>query len=200
MLYACDVTHGGFRDRLYCSLRDPDPPDSLWWLSVDGIYRERFNVEGAALKLLPDPVETEANSSISAEYDGQLLHHKYRLPASCFAYVGDSADTRTWHLPYLNDDGSVDTKRLPGAIGAILRNYRGAHVKGIPEVAIPDVLGRLADAAESVGKMPGQAARPAAAYVRLATVMEQVRPSGVRSDTRDRTAESYARHGRSFTP
>jgi hypothetical protein len=182
MLYACDVIHGGIRDRLYCSLRDPDPPHSLWWLSIDGIYRERAELQGAALSLLPDPAPAETAASTNAEHDAQLRHHKYQLPARCFAYVGDAANTRTWHLPYRNDDGSVDTKRLPGAIGAILRNYRGAHVKGIPETAIPDVLERLADAAKSAGKMPGQAARPAAAYVRLATAMEQVRPARDRSD------------------
>lgn len=174
MLYACDVTHGGIRDRLYCSLQDPRPPDSLWWLSIDGIYRQRADTADAALRLLPELAESDRESSASAEHDGQLLHHKYRLPARCFAYVGDAADTRTWHLPYLNADGSVDTKRLPGAIGAILRNYRGAHVKSIPEPAIPDVLTRLAQAASRAGKMPGQTARPADAYVQLAATLEQL--------------------------
>ncbi len=176
MLYACDVTHGGIRDRLYCSLRDSDPPESLWWLSIDGIYRERSETGEAVLRLLPDPARAETQATANAEHDGQLLHHKYRLPARCFAYVGDASDTRTWSLPYLNEDGSVNTKRLPGAIGAILRNYRGAHVKSIPEPAIPDVLARLAEAANRAGKMPGQTVRPAEAYVQLAGAMKQVEP------------------------
>jgi len=179
MLYACDVAHGSVRDRLYCSLEDPAPPEDLWWLSIDGIYRRRTDTSGASLRLLPELPRSEQPSSASVESEGQLLHHKYRLPARCFAYVGDATDTRTWHLPYVNADGSVDNKRLPGAIGAILRNYRGAHVTSIPEAAIPDVLARLAQAADRAGKMPGQTARPADAYVQLAATMEQLRP-GVR--------------------
>jgi hypothetical protein len=182
MLYACDVAHGGIRDRLYCSLPDPYPPDSLWWLSIDGIYRQRAETAEASLRLLPDVAYAEGEPSTNAEHDGQLLHHKYRLPVGCFAYVGDASDTRTWHLPYLNADGSVDTKRLPGAIGAILRNYRGAHVKSIPESAIPDVLARLAHAADRAGKMPSQTGRPADAYVQLGATMEQlgISPRGAR--------------------
>jgi len=174
MLYAADVRDGGINDRLYCSLADPQPPESLWWLSIDGIYRERADTGEAALRLLPEPAQADAQANVGTEPDEQLLHHKYRLPAHCFAYVGDATDTRTWHLPYLNDDGSVDTKRLPGAIGAILRNYRGTHVTSIPEEAIPAVLARLAEAANRAGKMPGQAPRPADAYVQLAAAMEQV--------------------------
>ena len=39
-------------------------------------------------------------------------------------------------------------KRLPKAIEAILSNYRGARVSSVLEKAIPDVLRRLAEAAE----------------------------------------------------
>lgn len=80
-----------------------------------------------------------------------LLHPKYLLPARCFAYVGNAAAPRTWKLPYRNHDDTVDTKRLPKAINAVLKTYRGERVS-IPEAAVPDVLIRLAVAAKSVGR------------------------------------------------
>ncbi len=52
----------------------------------------------------------------------------YQLPASCFAYVGDPAHPGTWKLPYRLIDGSIDERRLPKAIQAILSNYRGVKV------------------------------------------------------------------------
>ena len=51
-------------------------------------------------------------------------------------------------------DGDVDVNRLPKAIQAILSNYRGARVSLVPEKHIPDVLIRLEEAAERIGKMP----------------------------------------------
>jgi hypothetical protein len=100
------------------------------------------------------------------------------LPASCFAYVGDPNDFRTWKLPYRLADGSVDTKRLPKAIAAILSNYRGAKVSGIPEAAVGDVLVRLAGAAASVGRMPAQGTTAALVYRHLAEVLEQMGRDG----------------------
>lgn len=172
MLYAADIRNGGPCDRVFCSLSDPAPPEALWWLSMDGIYRERPLAGDAALRLLPERQPTDMHTD--GENATALLHPKYRLPARCFAYVGDAGDPRSWHLPYLSAEGSVDLRRLPKAIGAILSNYRGAHVTSIPEKAIPDVLARLADAASRTGKMPGQSAEPAAAYVQLAAALEQV--------------------------
>lgn len=172
MLYAADVRAGGLADRLFCSLDEPDPPEMLWWVSLDGIYRTRVDGSDAALKLLPEAPATDQPAPSPA--GGELLHPKYRLPARCFAYVGDASDTHTWHLPYLCADGSVDGRRLPKAIGAILSNYRGAHVTSIPEEAVPEVLRRLADAAEKSGKMPESTPEPAAAYVQLAAALEQL--------------------------
>jgi hypothetical protein len=71
------------------------------------------------------------------------VSYKDSLHSSCFAYVGDANDFATWKLPYRLAGGSVDLKRLPKAIQCIIGNYRGAQVSGIPEPAIPDVLGRL---------------------------------------------------------
>lgn len=83
-----------------------------------------------------------------------VLHPKYKLPAQCFAYVGEPANPVTWKLPYLHADGTVDLARLPKAIQAILSNYRGARVTSIPENAIPDVLVRLGRAIDVVSCNP----------------------------------------------
>lgn len=172
MLYAADVAHGGLRDRVFCALDAAEPPLDLWWLSVDGIYRPRPDAADAALRLLPDEAVTgDANRTPPPK---GRLHPKYRLPCSCFAYVGDAGDAATWKLPYLDAGGGIDKRRLPKAIQSILSNYRGAHVGGIPEQAIPDVLVRLAAAARRAGKMPGQTGKPAAIYVQLAQVLEQL--------------------------
>ncbi len=76
-------------------------------------------------------------------------------------------------------DGAVDAKRLPKAVQAILSNYRGAKVSGIPEEAIPAVLSRLARAARHAGHMPPEASNPAPIYRQLAEALEQL---GVSAD------------------
>lgn len=172
MLYAADVVGGGLRDRLFVDLSSSEPPEDLWWLSVDGIYRSRTEPNDAALDLLPRPVVDEASSVPAAE--GTLLHAKYRLPAHCFAYVGDASKPQTWSLPYCLDSGAIDTKRLPKAIQAILSNYRGGKVSKIPESAIPDVLVRLGKAAASLGKMPFQCGHAARAYEELEAALDQL--------------------------
>lgn len=172
MLYAADVSQGGLEDRVFCSLEAAEPPLDLWWLSVDGIYRRRRVPGEAVPRLLPEAQMLEpASTAPSAE---SLLHPKYRLPVDCFAYAGDAGDPRTWHLPYLNADGTVDARRLPKAIQAILTNYRGARLSSVPESAIPDVLVRLARAAGSLGRLPHQAPEAAPVYVQLVAVLEQL--------------------------
>jgi hypothetical protein len=181
MFYAADVSHGGLRDRVFCSLEHPTPQEALWWLSVDGIYRKRDVVDDAALRLLADTAAAQADPA--EQSSDQLLHPKYQLPAHCFAYVGNAADPHTWHLPYLNADGTVDARRLPKATQAIVSNYRGAHVSSVPETDIPDVLVRLAHAAGSLGKLPEQTPEPATAYVELVAALEQLgRLNAVRGD------------------
>ena len=160
MLYAADRVHGGLRDRAYADLSNTEPPETLWWLSVHGIYRPRTESDDAQLRLLPDTPATEIAEEL--EPIEQLLHPKYRLPARCFAYVGHEHDTA----------------RLPKAIQAIISNYRGVKVKSVPEAAIPDVLERLAAAATELGKMPPLNPNPARSYVQLAAVMEQLAASG----------------------
>lgn len=172
MLYGADVVNGGLRDRVFCALDGAEPPHSLWWLSVDGIYRDRDETADAALALSSKGPPSAQQTT--AQTDAELLHPKYKLPARCFAYVGNASDTRSWHLPYRTADGSVDGRRLPKAVQSILSNYRGAHLSSVPESAIPDVLVRLANAAGSLGKLPDQSSDPAAVYVRLQESLVQL--------------------------
>jgi hypothetical protein len=169
MLYAADVVHGGIKDRIWVSIESQDAPPALWWLSVHGIYRPR---QGPFLSNIPETTQEELPpDGLPAE---TLLHPKYKIPARCFAYIGNAGDPRTWKLPYCNFDGSIDLKRLPKAIQAILSNYRGTKVSGIPEDAIPDVLVRLARAASTLGKMPEQGGDTAQIYHQLDGVLEQL--------------------------
>lgn len=104
----------------------------------------------------------------------ERLHPNYKLPARCFAYVGNAADTKTWKLPYLLVDGRPDVKRLPRAIQAVITGYRGKKVSGIPGEQIPDVLTRLGRAAVRAGKMPFQDKNAAAIYRQLEATLEKV--------------------------
>jgi hypothetical protein len=172
MLYARDHIPGGHRDRVFVRLDQPEPPLDLWWLSVDGIYRPRNDDEHAVLRLLPSaPAFDQSAVAIQEE---NLLHPKYHLPATCFAYVGNAADVRTWHLPYLLDDGQPDSARLPKAIQAILSNYRGAHLSSIPEVAIPEVLVTLGLAACQTGKLPAVGPNAPRVYMQLQETLDQL--------------------------
>ncbi len=170
LLYAADLADGGRRDRTLVHLDAPEPPDALWWLSLHGIYRpvDPPPVPGS---LLP---RTPVAAGPPGERDGALLHPKYRLPARCFAYVGDPSHPASWHLPYRLADGAVDAKRLPKAIQAILTNYRGATVGSVPERAIPAVLARLAEGARELGHMPDQRHDTAEAYQLLHDALLQI--------------------------
>jgi hypothetical protein len=172
MLYARDLVPGGYLDRAFARLDQPEPPADLWWLSTDGIYRPRLDPSGARPRLLPpapDGMPPDADDVRSG-----LVHPKYHLPARCFAYVGDAADPKTWRLPYLLADGAPDLARLPKAIQAILSNYRGAHVSSVPETAIPEVLVTLARTAHKLGKLPTDGPGAARAYLQLQQALEQL--------------------------
>ncbi|MDE3022429.1 MAG: hypothetical protein KGI54_11290 [Pseudomonadota bacterium] len=181
MLYAADIQSGGLQDRIYVPLDSPIPQESLWWISQHAIYRPVESDADARLRL---PAETViSNSPVPTEPDEGLLHPKYKIPASCFAYVGNASKTSTWKLPYLLADGSVDTNRLPKAIQCIISNYRGARVSAVDEKAIPDVLVRLAKAAVRTGRMPYQVGDAADVYVELARALEQLgRYDEIRTD------------------
>lgn len=166
--YAADIDQGILRDRVFVSLDRETEPFDLWWLSVHGIYRPRPESTDAAWRLLPyapsDALSTDSTAS-------DLLHPKYQIPAWCFAYVGDASQPKTWKLPYRKADESLDKGRLPKAIQAILSNYRGTKVGGIPDAAIPPVLLVLAQAAAEQGTMPPHAINPAPVYQQLATAL-----------------------------
>ena len=170
MYYAGDLADGVLRDRLFTRIDQADPPLDLWWLSIHGIYRPRPEATDAGWHLLPYATPTLTADDPVAPPSG-LLHSKYQIPATCFAYVGDASRPTTWRLPYRLLDGSIDRSRLPKAIQAILSNYRGAKVSAIPESAIPDVLVRLARAAEELGHMPPRAVNPAPVYQQLASAL-----------------------------
>lgn len=166
--YAADVRDGGLIDRIMVDLSSPDAPVELWNLSVYGIYRDPSGSVGR-VAILPEASEQSAQGQVEV-----LLHPKYKLPAPCFAYVPDAGRPATWKLPYLLADGAVDPRRLPMAIQAILGNYRGTRVGGIPEAEMQGVLVRLARAAWSEGRMPPRALAPASAYQQLALVLDQL--------------------------
>ncbi len=117
-------------------------------------------------------VTADTPTSISLS-PGELLHHKYRLPARCFAYVGSASQPGSWKLPYLLADGSPDLKRLPKAIQAILNNYRGTRVM-MPREAVGDVLVRLGKAAAALGRMPCQCPVTAEAYAEAHQALDQL--------------------------
>jgi hypothetical protein len=157
ILEAYDLTGPQLALRIRTHLSTPEPPESLWWLSTRGIYRT------------PD---RSAAAPPCLTGDGSLLHPKYQLPVSCFAYVGDPQRTSTWKLPFLQADGTVDSRRLPKAIQSVLRDYRGEQVR-LPEEAVPDVLARLADTAARQGRMPEQDPTPAPIYLALRDSLRQ---------------------------
>jgi hypothetical protein len=170
MLYAADLAHGGLADRLSVTLDRPEPPEVLWWLSVHGIYRPR---EGSEDRALPAPAVSPLGAPPDLSHDAPV-HPKYHLPVTRFAYTANAMDPHSWKLPYLHADGRIDEARLPKAIQAVISNYRGAKVGGIPEPAIPDVLVRLALAAKQLGRLPGQDPTPARVYQQLLAALEQM--------------------------
>lgn len=159
VLVAYDLTDTGLRLRVRAHLSDPQAPEGLWWLSTRGIYRS------------PEPVAGDLVVQFPA--DDELLHPRYQIPARCFAYVGRIDRTATWKLPYLRLDGTVDERRLPKAIQAVLQDYRGEQVR-LPEEHVPDVLVRLALAAIRQGRMPHQDPTPAPVYEALRNTLIQL--------------------------
>jgi hypothetical protein len=169
MLYAADVVAGGrMSDRALTALDTSTAPLDLWWVSVHGIYRPCPIVTGD----LAWPAAKATIPVQAAAMEG-LRDHKYQLPSSCFGYVGDADNVGTWKLPYLLENGSPDTRRLPKAIQSLYSNYRGAQVKTIPREAVPDVLVRLAIAAATLRKLPCQCVDPSPAYVQAHQALEQ---------------------------
>jgi hypothetical protein len=176
LFYGADIDGGGLNPRVCFDLsREQVPHDSLWWISLDGIYRTCESRPDMSV-LLNHTNELGGQNNESTEQS--LVHPKYQIPARCFAYVGDPSKPSTWKLPYLLADGDADLKRLPKAIQALASNYRGAKVGGIPESAIPGVFRRLAEAASTAGKMPSRGIIVASAYQQLAEILKQLEAAG----------------------
>ena len=172
ILYVADIENGGLKDRLFVKLDHAVAPLALWWVSVHGIYRPREGTDNRVLR--EESLDVVIDRPLACDLVG-LLHPKYKLPADCFAYVKDASDPGTWKLPYLDASGEVNERRLPKAMQAVLSNFRGVKVGGIPEQAIPDVLFQLAKAAERVGKLPEQGGSSAPIYTQLIGVLKQLK-------------------------
>jgi hypothetical protein len=172
-LSAADLVPGGRRSRAEADLSAAEVDDNLWWLSPDGVYRHPMALEHPGA-WMPAPAQEGPEPETAAT----LLHPKYGLPVTCFAYIGSVTHPHTWHLPYLLLNGDVDHSRLPKAIQAIVTTYRGENLRGIPEEAVPLVLRRLAAAARRSGKMPPECLDPAPVYVELQHVLLQFPASG----------------------
>jgi hypothetical protein len=172
VLWAWDLVPGGQRARVAARLDASAAPAELWWLSVDGIYRDRPDLPPGQAFDLAGQVEGDASFD-SGVPEAELLHPKYRLPAACFAYVEDPLDPRSWHLPYLRADGTPDAARLPKAVQAVLSNYRGARAR-LPEEAVPEVLVRLARAGRLAGRLPAAGPRAPRAWVLLQEALDQL--------------------------
>ena len=171
VFYAADIMPGGLRHRVVVNLADAQPPVALWWVSVHGVYRPRDEPRPAeslfADESYPITVQNQLDQGL-----GILLHRTYRLPAWCFAWVGDANKPSTWKLPYLKGNGDIDEKRLPKAIQSLLTNYRGAKVI-IPESGVGDVMLRLAQAAKRANLLPPESVHPAPVYQQLMLWLEQ---------------------------
>jgi hypothetical protein len=159
-------------DRFFCDLGSSDSPEDAWWVGPDGITERRPYEPGCAFRTLaPTGIDDDAPESVG---DETVLHPHYQLPARCFAYVGDYDDPATWHLPYKLADNSIDASRLPKAIGAVVKNYRGVRVKTVPEAAIPNVLVTLARAAACLGKISREHPAASPTYEELQNALEQL--------------------------
>jgi hypothetical protein len=174
VFYAADIANGGLKPRARLRLDRTDPALDAFWVSVDGIYRVPAELEEENPFAEPASAPPARLSEEHREPEAdQLLHHKYKLPIQCFAYVEDAGNTYTWKLPYRLPSGMVDAKHLPGAIRSVVSNYRGARVE-LPEKAVPDVLVRLGKAAVEIGKMPGQTIHASETYQQLYDALRQM--------------------------
>jgi len=113
-----------------------------------------------------------ALAPVTGDQDG-LVHPKYQLPASCFAHVGNVADIRTWHLPYLRADGTPDLTRPPKAIQAILSNYRGRPRQHYPRARHPRSPGNPRTHGHELRKLPA-AGLGRQGYAQLQAALEQL--------------------------
>ncbi len=169
-LYMLNVKGGLTEPRIFISLDEDLPHEDLYYISVNGVDKEKninIDFKNSKKEVLGKYDSTDTNSD-------ELLNKQYKLPARCFAYVGDPNNPYTWKLPYLSLDGSVNVARLPGAIGCVVTNFRGLQVKTIPEKEIPQVIIKLAKATKSVGKLNPDNPKMANCYKQLYNAVDQM--------------------------
>ena len=168
-LYVLNVEGGSTTPRIFISLDDNIPHPDLYYVSVNGIDKKK-NIDIR----FKDNKKENLIKDTEKEINNELLNTQYKLPARCFAYIGDPNKPSTWKLPYLLEDGSVNVKRLPGAVGCVVTNFRGLQVKTIPEKDIPNILLKLAKAAKSAGKLDPKNPKMADCYRQLYNAVVQL--------------------------
>lgn len=168
-LYVLNVEGGSTTPRLFISLENEKPHPDLYYISVNGIDKKK-NIDIR----FKDNKKENLIKDIEKEINDALLNTQYKLPARCFAYIGDPNKPSTWKLPYLLEDGSVNVKRLPGAVQCVVTNFRGLQVKTIPEKDIPNVILKLAKATKSVGKLDPKNPKMADCYRQLYNAVVQL--------------------------
>ena len=173
IFYVAEVVEGGLKERVVINLDSNKPNPDVFWVSREGIYRTVEKLSEDTVEIGNAPKNTKELDNQDEDMSEELLHPKYKIPARCFAYRGDPLNPNTWKLPCRKIDGTPDTGRLSGAIGALISNYRGAHVT-IPEEAVPDALLRLGRSAWDAGKMPEQTRNPADTYREIEKYLNQL--------------------------
>jgi len=169
IFHAFDIVNGGLEERVQLRLDSAEFLPDSWWISKEGVDRPaEILVQNESAN------EEDTGVIVSSDEMGEVvLHKKYGVPSNCFAYVPDASNPSTWKLPCWRVYGEeVDTGRLPGAIRAVVTNYRGARAT-VPEESVSDVLVRLGKAAAKARKLPGQDPNPKDSYRQLYQALEQ---------------------------
>ena len=168
-LLVFNVDEGSRDPRILIDLESDEPNCDLYYISVNGVDKKKnTNVNWENIK------NPKLIKNIEKEIDSELINKTYKLPSRCFAYVGDPNKPSTWKLPYLSLDGSVNIKRLPGAVECVVTNFRGLQIKTIPEENINEVLIKLAKASKSVGKLNPNNPKMANCYKQLYKAIDQI--------------------------
>ena len=168
-LYILNVEEGSTTPRIFISLDDEEPHEDLYYISKNGIDKKKI----ISINFSKDKKGGTINNQ-NSEINDELLNKQYKLPARCFAYIGDPNNPYTWKLPYLENNGTIHVKRLQSAIQSTVTNFRGLQVKTIPEKNIPGVLIKLAKAAKDVGKLDPDNPKMANCYKQLYNAIKQM--------------------------
>ncbi|MCL4392517.1 hypothetical protein M1145_00015 [Patescibacteria group bacterium] len=168
-LYILNVEGGSTTPRIFIPLDAEEPHEDLYYISKNGIDKKKT----ISVNFNKDKEEKTVHNQ-NSETNDELLNKQYKLPARCFAYIGDPNNPYTWKLPYLENNGTIRIKRLQSAIQSIVTNFRGGQVKDIPEKYIPGVLIKLAKAAKDVGKLDPDNPKMANCYRQLYNAIKQM--------------------------